>query len=662
MATVSYPGVYVEEIPGGAKPIEAASTSTAAFAGESQKGPGTYARRITSWEEYLKYYGTFIAGSSLAESVFQFFNNGGRQCYIARVLRSGAGIASVSVNNRAGTPVADAITFSAKNQGEWGNYLYLAIEAPGSEPGNRFKVSVRRQTAAAEIPTGAEVPPPLEVFDNLSMDPDSPDFCQTVINRDSDYIDIEVEAANNSIQSGFIQGGAITLADAAVPAIVGRRFEINIDEDGFQQVTLADSAFASTVEVLRATIQTAVRALTARRARTPAAAFTAATCTVAAVTGGQIRFTLISGTNAGLTASTQAGATPRSSVRIRPAAAGDVAATLGFRASDNPVCSDALAPRRPALFDALQIGDNAVAGNVTSATAGTDGTGALQSSHFETAFHLLDDLSDVSLLAAPGIGTTWIVDAGMSYCEGRELKDIFFIGETGLVDDQPAEAEAFRKNLTKANSYGAVYYPWILANDPAGRSSVPIHLPPSGYIAGLYARIDNTRGVWKAPAGTEASLSGAVGLTYTLSDTEQGNLNPINVNCLRRFDLSGLVSWGARTISSDPEWKYVPVRRTAIMLRKSIYNGIQWAVFEPNDERLWSSLRLNIGSFMNGLFRAGAFQGVKASDAYFVRCGLGDTMTQGDIDRGQVIVLVGFAPLKPAEFVIVRIQQKAGQQ
>ena len=131
---------------------------------------------------------------------------------------------------------------------------------------------------------------------------------------------------------------------------------------------------------------------------------------------------------------------------------------------------------------------------------------------------------------------------------------------------------------------------------------------------------------------------------------------------IRRFDLAGIVSWGARTITSDPEYKYVSVRRTAIMLRRSIYDGIQWAVFKPNDDRLWSSLRVNIESFMNGLFQAGAFQGQKASDAYFVRCGLGDTMTQGDIDRGQVIVIVGFAPLKPAEFVIVRIQQRAGQQ
>jgi phage tail sheath protein FI len=189
-----------------------------------------------------------------------------------------------------------------------------------------------------------------------------------------------------------------------------------------------------------------------------------------------------------------------------------------------------------------------------------------------------------------------------------------------------------------------------------------VALPPSGYVAGLYARIDGSRGVWKAPAGVEASLNGVSALTANLTDTQQGTLNPINVNVLRRFDLAGIVSWGARTVTSDPEWKYVPVRRTAIMIRRSIYDGIQWAVFEPNDARLWASLRTNVGAFMNSLFRAGAFQGEKANDAYFVRCGLGDTMVQDDIDRGQVIVLVGFAPLKPAEFVIVRIQQKAGQQ
>jgi uncharacterized protein len=171
------------------------------------------------------------------------------------------------------------------------------------------------------------------------------------------------------------------------------------------------------------------------------------------------------------------------------------------------------------------------------------------------------------------------------------------------------------------------------------------------------------RGVWKAPAGVETSLLGVAALRYDVGDGEQGQLNPLGVNALRRLPGFGHVVWGTRTLSTkaDPEWRYVPVRRTAIFVEQSIYNSIQWAVFEPNDHNLWASLRSNIDAFMNGLWRSGAFQGEKASDAYHVRCGLGDTMTQPDIDRGQVIVIVAFAPLKPAEFVIVRIQQKVAQ-
>ncbi len=179
-----------------------------------------------------------------------------------------------------------------------------------------------------------------------------------------------------------------------------------------------------------------------------------------------------------------------------------------------------------------------------------------------------------------------------------------------------------------------------------------------------WSKIDGKRGVWKAPAGVETQLTGASGLEFQVEDGEQDQLNPKGVNAIRTLPGFGSVIWGARTLATNavPEWRYVPVRRTAIFIEQSVYKGIQWAVFEPNDHPLWSSLRANIGQFMNGLFRAGAFQGAKADDAYFVRCGLGDTMTQADIDRGQVIVIVGFAPLKPAEFVIVRIQQKVSQQ
>ena len=166
--------------------------------------------------------------------------------------------------------------------------------------------------------------------------------------------------------------------------------------------------------------------------------------------------------------------------------------------------------------------------------------------------------------------------------------------------------------------------------------------------------------MWKAPAGTEASLNGVVGLAAELTDVQHGNLNPIGVNVIRRFAGAGVVVVRRPHVTSDPEWRYVPVRRTAILLRVSIYYGIQWAVFEPNDEPLWSQLRLNIGSFMMTLFRQGAFQGATPAQAFFVKCD-GETTTQADIDPGIVNVLVGFAPLKPAEFVVVKISQKAGQ-
>jgi phage tail sheath protein FI len=212
-----------------------------------------------------------------------------------------------------------------------------------------------------------------------------------------------------------------------------------------------------------------------------------------------------------------------------------------------------------------------------------------------------------------------------------------------------------------AGDFGAIYYPWIKAADPIGVGRNPqILLPPSGFIAGLYARIDNSRGVFKAPAGTEAGVGGALAVATEVSDTEQDQLNPISVNVIRRVPGSGFVVWGTRTIGSDPAWRYIPVRRMAIFLRTSIYYGIQWAVFEPNDEPLWSSLRLNIRSFMLTQFRAGAFQGSRPDDAFFVKCD-SSTTTQQDIDNGVVNILVGFAPLKPAEFVVLKLSQKVSQ-
>ncbi|MDB5948008.1 MAG: phage tail sheath family protein, partial [Ramlibacter sp.] len=229
-------------------------------------------------------------------------------------------------------------------------------------------------------------------------------------------------------------------------------------------------------------------------------------------------------------------------------------------------------------------------------------------------------------------------------------------------DSQKAAGPAVGVNTLRVGlvkDYAAVFYPRLKTND-AGKD---IFVGPSGAIAGLMARIDGTRGVWKAPAGTEADLRGISGVEFRFSDGENGVLNPKAINTIRVF-ANGIVNWGARTIDGDDgfgsEYKYIPIRRLALYLEESLYRGLKWVVFEPNDEPLWAQIRLNVGAFMNNLFRQGAFQGTTPKDAYFVKCDA-STTTQNDRNLGVVNIVVGFAPLKPAEFVVLTLQQMAGQ-
>jgi len=226
----------------------------------------------------------------------------------------------------------------------------------------------------------------------------------------------------------------------------------------------------------------------------------------------------------------------------------------------------------------------------------------------------------------------------------------------------PPTTNAIALNGTDARN-AALFYPRIRQSDPLREGQVDTFVP-CGAVAGVIARTDAQRGVWKAPAGIDAALNGVIGLDVPLNDANNGRLNPLGINCLRSFPAFGPVIWGARTMrGSDQladEYKYLPVRRLALYLRESLYRGLQWVVFEPNDEPLWSQIRLNVGAFMQNLFRQGAFQGRTPRDAYFVKCDK-DTTTQNDINLGVVNVVVGFAPLKPAEFVIVSLQQIAGQ-
>jgi hypothetical protein len=256
-----------------------------------------------------------------------------------------------------------------------------------------------------------------------------------------------------------------------------------------------------------------------------------------------------------------------------------------------------------------------------------------------------------------------VYQEAMSYCAKRRAI-LIVDSKNGWVSVSAAQSGVGTMNLTGDTARNAaIYFPRIKQADPQLGGQIDTFVP-CGMIAGVMARTDSQRGVWKAPAGIDAALTGVAGLQVEMTDAENGLLNPLGINCLRAFPVYGRVVWGSRTLRgadvAADEYKYLPVRRVALFIEESLYRGTQWVVFEPNDEPLWAQIRLNIGAFMQNLFRQGAFAGRTPSEAYFVKCDK-ETTTQNDINLGIVNIVVGFAPLKPAEFVILKIQQMAGQ-
>jgi phage tail sheath protein FI len=279
-------------------------------------------------------------------------------------------------------------------------------------------------------------------------------------------------------------------------------------------------------------------------------------------------------------------------------------------------------------------------------------------------FNILCIPRAASLDASPSLATNTnflaFVPTATKFCSDRRA---FFIVDIPSKVASGSDMTTWMNNVAAIrDKNAAVYFPRIEIADPLNENR-PRNSGYSGTIAGLYAATDAGRGVWKAPAGSDVGLNGA-SLTAKLTDLENGALNPFGINALRTFPIFGNVVWGARTLDGadaiGSEWKYIPVRRTALFIEESLFQGLKWVVFEPNDESLWAQIRLNVGAFMNVLFRQGAFQGNTPSKAYFVKCD-SETTTQEDIDLGVVNIVVGFAPLKPAEFVVIKFQQIAGQ-
>jgi phage tail sheath protein FI len=257
-----------------------------------------------------------------------------------------------------------------------------------------------------------------------------------------------------------------------------------------------------------------------------------------------------------------------------------------------------------------------------------------------------------------------LVSAATAYCEKRRAM-LLLDAPKPWIDKTKARAGYSNSpdEIGTRSKNAALFFPRLKLPDPLRDNQVGV-FSAIGAIAGVFARTDTNRGVWKAPAGLDATLNGVPQLALSLTDAENGELNPLGINCLRAFPVGGRVVWGSRTLRGADQladdYKYIPVRRTALYMEESLYRGLQWVVFEPNDEPLWAQIRLNVGAFLHNMFRQGAFQGTSPKDAYFVKCDK-ETTTQNDINLGIVNVVVGFAPLKPAEFVIIKLQQIAGQ-
>jgi phage tail sheath protein FI len=301
-----------------------------------------------------------------------------------------------------------------------------------------------------------------------------------------------------------------------------------------------------------------------------------------------------------------------------------------------------------------------------------DGSGGITDADIIASLPVLDQADLFNLLCIPPLKRhggdvgkqSW--DAAIAYAKSRRAFVIVDPAERWATVDNVLDTAAGVTSVVTRSDNAAIYFPRLLVGDPLNNGQLD-SFAPGGTIAGIFAETDLNRGVWKAPAGIEAAMQGASGLSLggsvspgTLTDADSGLLNPAGINSLRKFPTYGIVVWGARTLAGADaqasDWKYIPVRRLAYTIEESVVRGIKWAALEPNDQALWAQIELSVNAFMQTLFRQGAFQGATPSEAYFVKCD-NTTTTLADIENGVMNILIGMAPVKPAEFVIIRIQQ-----
>lgn len=571
MAEYLSPGVYVEEFDSGVKATDGLSTSTAGFVGKSIRGPvGGRPILITSRNDFFRKFGFYMPSDVkdryLAYAVEQFFDNGGRSCYVVRVVNASDTVAKYVNKDK---EEEATLIISANSVGTWGNELKIKADVV---EGFKSKLSEKVDANAEEI---------------------------TVVNavgfKINDYIEIK---------SGDVS------ERCRICSIDGQKIRIENDKENklVNAFDLGDEANPKTVVVRVVDYQVTI-----------------------SYGDQEENFTVSLNKN-------------------RDEYIDHVLRSSSYITFENKCNIDQYA----SFLDICNLLDQAntivFAGGTSGDVDVSDYKGKDNGPGKRTGIQALLELDDVSIVAVPGITDVAVQLELVNQCENR--KDRF------AILDMPENYKGIDQILEHRSyfdsTYAAVYHPWLIQYDCLAKMNKVF--PPSGAMAGIYAELDNSRGVFKAPANE--IVRNTVGLSVNYNEAEQGKANPKGVNLIRKFPGRGIRVWGARTCSSDGNWKYINVRRLFIFIEQSIYANTSWAVFEPNDESLWNRVSGTIQLFLNTQWRNGALMGSTPEEAYYVKVGKGITMTDDDILNGRLICEIGIAPVRPAEFIIFRITQR----
>lgn len=718
---LTHPGVYIEEVPSGVRTITGVATSITAFVGRTLKGPANRATRITNFGAFEKHFGGLWRESTVSYAVRQFYQNGGSDAVIVRIVNDGGEAGTVTLANGE----AGGIVLLEATPGTRGNTLSVAVT---DDAGTRHVIV----TETARTAGGAAVE--VRRADYSGADAAA---LRTALNADSSLVVLGEASANFAAVPDvaaaveFPAGTAAATPAETALALEDDALEIAAAAAGVAGNNLAVSILPSASDPARFSLVVEQRQNDGSYTTLGTVSATTLAGVQAAVAGVAGIGIVVNGNPATLPARPIAATRTHLSGGAAAVAATLNLATQGLRITaanpgawgnrlrlavdldtadltdetlfnltvelldenDRATTSEtyrnlSVDPESPRFATTIleqssllvrtggempDVAPGATPEDGILLSGGQDG-GPIEVEHItgpgmqdeKEGLYQLEDVDLFNLMVIPPLTPdTDVPEAlwtdALAYCRARRAM---------LVIDPPSAWTRPDQAITGIETMGAlrdpnsvIYFPRVRAADPL-RDNLLETFAPSGIMAGLMARTDAERGVWKAPAGLEASLRGVRAFSYPLIDGEVGQLNPLGVNCLQTRPAAGPVAWGARTLFGDDrlasEWKYLPVRRLALMIEESLYRGTQFAVFEPNDRPLWQQLRLAAGTFMDNLFRRGAFQGATPDEAYFVKCD-DETTTQADIDLGIVNLDVGFRPLKPAEFIVIRIRQLAGQ-